>query len=180
MTRASLAIAVFYKTTAAQLIGKPPHLPEDTDGVPPCTLLLAVGHQQAEVPGQAADGPGGQRLQGAQSLPVGLAEADHGHRGTRGAHVLAPLQASDPRQRTLNHRRKSRISKTGRKYSLLLIYILKIRESTLVPALCGPPTSPSSLPGIPLGNLWTPLHASQLTLPSRGGADWTVRTYLPL
>lgn len=93
------------------MIWKHAHLREDTDDVHSLTLLFAVGHQEAEVPGQTTDGPGGQRLQGAQSLPVGLAEADHGHRGTRGAHILPPLQAFYPRQRALNQRRKSMIFK---------------------------------------------------------------------
>lgn len=62
------------------------------------TLLLAVNHHEAELVGQPADGSRGQSQEGAEPLPVRLAEANHWVRGAGRAHVLAPLEAFDPRQ----------------------------------------------------------------------------------
>lgn len=65
------------------------------------TLLLAVDHHEAELVGQAADGSRGQSQEGAEPLAVRLAEANHWVRRAGRAHVLAPLEAFDPRQRAL-------------------------------------------------------------------------------
>lgn len=73
------------------------------------TLFFAVRHQETEISGQTADCPGGQGLERTEPLSVRLAEADHGHGGAWGAHVLTPLQASDPRQRTLKPREGKRM-----------------------------------------------------------------------
>lgn len=68
------------------------------------TLLLAVNHHEAELVGQPADGSRGQSQEGAEPLAVRLAEANHRVRGAGRAHVLAPLEAFDPRQRALQGR----------------------------------------------------------------------------
>lgn len=68
------------------------------------TLLLAVNHHEAELVGQPADGSRGQSQEGAEPLAVRLAEANGRVRRAGRAHVLAPLEAFDPRQRALRGR----------------------------------------------------------------------------